>query len=155
LLNRRGSGILPPLEQFRNAVELDPDYVLAWARIADAYTVSAYFGLIKGDDARPHGIAAARRILALDPLSAEANASVACALLVFEDDRERAARGFVRALELNPSYVEARRWYALFYLQWSMGRFDEGIAEARKALEVDPLSSAASLEVLTLRTCTI
>jgi tetratricopeptide (TPR) repeat protein len=84
-----------------------------------------------------------RRALALDPLSAEANAALACALLVYEVDREQAARGFVRALELNPSYVEGRCWYALSYLQWAMGRFDEGIAEARKVLEVDPLSATS------------
>ncbi len=141
LLNRRGSSILPALEQFRKAVELDPGYALAWSGIADAYTVSTYFGLVRGDEARRHGLAAAQRALTLDPTSAEANASLACAMLLYENDREQAARGFGRALELNPSYVQGQCWYALFYLQWAMGRFEDGIAEARRMLDIDPLSA--------------
>jgi TolB-like protein len=61
LLYRRGASILPALEHFRQAVELDADYALAWAGIADAYVVSAYFGHVRGTEARRHGLAAARR----------------------------------------------------------------------------------------------
>src|SRR5260370_21300773 len=44
-------------------------------------------------------------------------------------------------MELNPSYIQARDWYALFYLQFFEGRLAEGVAQAKLALESDPLSS--------------
>jgi Flp pilus assembly protein TadD len=49
------------------------------------------------------------------------------------------------ALQLSPSYVLGRCWYALFYLQWARGEFDQGIAEARRALDIDPLNSYLSM----------
>ena len=56
-----------------------------------------------------------------------------------------AGQEFERALELNPHYGQGRCWYALFYLQWSRGEFERGIAEARQALESDPLSAYATM----------
>jgi tetratricopeptide (TPR) repeat protein len=56
-------------------------------------------------------------------------------------DRAEAEKEFARALELNPGYIQARGWYALFYLQVSKGQLAEGVAQAKMALESDPLSS--------------
>jgi len=53
----------------------------------------------------------------------------------------RGKQQFERALELTPNDVMARSWYALFCFQWSCGEFERGIAEARRALERDPLSA--------------
>ena len=44
-------------------------------------------------------------------------------------------------MELRPSYLLGRSWYAVFYLQWARGELEQGIAEARRALDGDPLSS--------------
>jgi TolB-like protein/Tfp pilus assembly protein PilF len=141
LLYQRGSSIKPALENFRQAVALDPEYALAWAGIGDAYVVMAYFGLVLRDEARQHGLAAARRALQLDPESAEAYTSLAALTLLVECDRRAAERAFLRALELNPHYIQARCWYALFDLQWTAGRMEEGVAETRKALSADPMSA--------------
>ena len=59
-------------------------------------------------------------------------------------EKVEAEREFVRALELNPRYIQARDWYALFYLQLSEGRLEEGVMQARLALESDPLSAYAN-----------
>jgi len=56
-------------------------------------------------------------------------------------DKAEAEREFLRALELNPRYVQARDWYALFYLQWGVGRLEEGVAQTKTALKSDPLPS--------------
>ena len=56
-----------------------------------------------------------------------------------------AGQEFERALELNPSYALGRCWYSCFYLQWARGEFERGIAEARRALDIDPLSSYLSM----------
>jgi tetratricopeptide (TPR) repeat protein len=63
------------------------------------------------------------------------------ATLLYENNRAMAEREFERALELRPSYVLGRSWYALFYLQWACGEYERGIAEARRALDIDPLSA--------------
>ena len=55
-----------------------------------------------------------------------------------------AEQEFVRALDLNPKYVQARDWYAFHYLQLAEGRLEEGVAQAKLALEADPLSSYTS-----------
>ncbi len=141
LLSRRGSSILPALELFQRAVELDPSYSLAWAGIADAYTVLAYFGTVPPSQSKPQALAAARRALELDPSSAAGHTALACATLLYENNRSLAGEEFERALQLNPRYVQGRCWYALFYIQWALGDFERGIAEARRALEDDPLSA--------------
>jgi tetratricopeptide (TPR) repeat protein len=56
-------------------------------------------------------------------------------------DKAEAEQEFLRGLELNPRYIQARDWYALFYLQFSEGRLTEGVAQAKLALDYDPLSS--------------
>ena len=143
LLNRRGASMPMALEQFQQAVELDPEYALAWAGIADAFTVFGYYGAARPENVRPLAIDAAHKAITLDPNSAEAHTALACALLFYRGDPRGAEREFRIALELNPHYIQGRCWYALFLLQWTYGRIEEGVAEARRALDSDPLSSYA------------
>ena len=153
LLYRRGASILPAIDHFRQAVELDPDYALAWAGIADAYVVSAYFGVVRGTEARRQGLTAARRALALDSSSADAHTALAGLAQICENDLEAARAGYETALELNPSHIQGRCWYALFYLQAGRGRYADGVAEARRARDLDPLSAwVATVLAVTLVT---
>ena len=145
LLGRRGVNIPPALDLFRKAVELDPGYSLAWAGIADAFTGLAITGSVSGSESKPQAMAAATRSIELDPGSAAGHTALACATLLYENNRTRARQEFERALELSPSYVLGRCWYACFYLQWARGEFEQGIAEARRALDIDPLSSYLSM----------
>ena len=61
---------------------------------------------------------------------------------------------FVEALALNPGYMQARCWYGLFFLQWGVGRYEDGLTEARLAFEADPLSAYATT-VLSLALATV
>jgi tetratricopeptide (TPR) repeat protein len=70
---------------------------------------------------------------------------MAMASLMGAWDKVEAEREFLRALELNPGYTQASAWYALFYLMLSEGRPTEAVAEARRALQFDPLSSYVHL----------
>jgi TolB-like protein/Tfp pilus assembly protein PilF len=144
LLYQRGASIMPALEQFQKATEIDPGFALAWAGIADAYVVIAYFGLVRWEEARQEGLTAARRALALRPDLAEALTAVAGLELICENDAAAAERHFAQALAHNPSYIQARCWYASFYLQLTKGRFDEGVAEIRRTQALDPLSAYVS-----------
>lgn len=142
LLARRGPAV-EYQDCFERAVKLDPNYAQAWAGLADSYTVLGYSGLVHPQTCMPKGMEAARRAVALDPSRAEAHSALAMASLMGAWDRAEAEREFLRALELNPRYIQARDWYALFFLQYSEGRLKEGAAEAKLALKSDPLSSYA------------
>ena len=141
LLDRRGASVPTGLDLLRKAVELDPSYSLAWAGVADAFTVLAYSGAIRGSESKPRAMAAAKRSIELDPMSAAGRTALACATLLYENNRGMAKQEFERALELSPSYGLGRCWYALFYFQWACGEYEQGIAEARHALDSDPLSA--------------
>lgn len=144
MLYRRGPWIQPALENLRRAVELDNRYAQAQAGLADAYTIIGYSGQLPPQETMPAAIRAARRALEFDPDSAEAHNALALATLLWERDGKKAEREFVEALRLNPRYIQARCWYSLFFLQWSAGRFDEGLEHAWHAYEADPLSSYAT-----------
>ncbi len=143
LLPRRGSAVPRAVECFERAVAFDPEYALAWAGLADSYTVLGYCGFARPEACMPKGMEAARRAVALDPSLAEAHNALACACLLGSWENMEAEREFLRALELNPRNVQARDWYAFFYLQCATGRLTDGIAQAKLALECDPLSSYA------------
>jgi tetratricopeptide (TPR) repeat protein len=141
MLYRRGPWIARALESFRKAVELDHEYAQAWAGLADAYTVLCYSGHDRADRLMPEALGAATRALAIDPGSAEAHNALACASLLWERNFDRAEREFLHALAVNPSYIQARCWYGLFFLQWSAARHEEGLAQIWQAFEADPLSA--------------
>jgi len=141
LVDRRGANVPIGLDLLRKAVALDPGYSLAWAGVSDALTVLAYSGAAAGAQSKAEAIAAAKRSIELDPTSAMGHTALACAILLYENNRAMARQEFERALELSPNYGMGRMWYALFYFQWARGEFELGISEARRALDNDPLSA--------------
>lgn len=143
LLYRRGAAVAHAVECFERDVALDSDYALAWAGLADSYTVLGYYGHACPEANMPRAVEAARRAVGLAPSLAEGHSALAMASLMGIWDRDEAEREFLRALELNPRYTQARDWYALFFLQYSEGRLEEGNAQAKLALISDPLSSYA------------
>jgi eukaryotic-like serine/threonine-protein kinase len=154
MLYRRGPWIARALERFQKAVDLDPEYAQAWAGVADAHTTLAYYGYRRPTDTMPGALEAATRATVIDPESAEAHNALAVAALLWERDFSKAERGFREALTLNPRYTQARCWYGLFLLQWSVGRDEEGLAEAWLAFENDSLSAYATT-VLSLALATV
>jgi serine/threonine protein kinase/tetratricopeptide (TPR) repeat protein len=143
LLYRRGQDIRRAAECFERAVALAPDYASAWAGHADALNMLALYGFGRPEVTVPKGMEAARRAVTLDPSLAEAHCALACAHL-FAWEWSEAEREFLQALELNPRYLQALAWYSLFYLLWVMGRFEESLNQAKKAVECDPLSGYAN-----------
>ncbi|MEX2272680.1 MAG: protein kinase, partial [Vicinamibacterales bacterium] len=139
LWNKRGAGLKAGLELFEQALQLDPDYALAQAGVADAYTLLAFYGFMRPADAMPRAKTAARRAVALAPDLAEAHTALAFISLTYDRDWQAAASGFARALDCNPNLVAAHYWRAA-YLWGIERRFDEAIAEARHATDLDPLA---------------
>ena len=144
LLYRRGVDIRRAAQAFERAAALDPAYPLAWAGVADARNMIGLYGFERPDACLPQSRQAAERAVALDPTLAEAHCSLACVNLLYNWDLQSAEQGFLRARELNPRYVQNLTWYALFYLVWARGRFEEAIGIVKTAVEIDPLSGYAN-----------
>jgi adenylate cyclase len=141
LFFQRGVRLFAAVECFKKAVSSDPNYAMAWAGLADSYNSIGFYGLVKPVDCLPPAKEAALRAIALDPSLSEAHSPLAVSLLQYGWDRSGAEREFLRALELKPQNSLARSWYGLFYLQWAVGRFEEGLAQLQQAVQVDPLSA--------------
>jgi serine/threonine-protein kinase len=80
----------------------------------------------------------ARKAIELDDTLAEAHASLAWSLFIYDWDWDGAATEFRRAIDLDPRYATAHQWYA--FLLGSQGKFDESLIEAHTAQENDPAS---------------
>jgi TolB-like protein/Tfp pilus assembly protein PilF len=143
LFFQRDPRVLRSIECCRKAVALDPKYALAWSALADAYNIVSFYGLARPESCLSQAREAARQAMALDPSLAEAHSSLAMSHLFHDWDRVSAETEFLRSLELNPRNSLARSWYGLYYLQWSAGRFEEGLAQATQAVRIDPLSAYA------------
>ena len=138
LLQRPDEGNLKKaISAFRRAIDLDAAYTRAYAGIAFAYRGLVHidhepgemFGLAK---------AAVAQALKLDPDSPEALTAQGRIRHLYDWDWAGAEASLQRAIELNPSLMEAR--YACAHLLVHLGRFEEGLEQARQARELDPLS---------------
>ena len=139
LWNRRtGENLKKALAYFEQAAEKDPQYSLAYSGMADSCTLIPFYSAGTPQDYLPRARAAAQNAVELDDTLAEAHASLA---LVFFVDFEYAqsVKEFERAISLNPNYSTAHHWYGGNLLS-ALGRFDQGIAEEKRALELDPVA---------------
>lgn len=130
--------ILNSIEYFRQAVEMDPNYALAYSGLAEAYILLPAYAGQDPQAAYTSARTAAARALELDNTLAEAHAALAVVLSEYDWNFAEAERNFRRAIELNPNYATAHHWYAEFLMV--MGRFPEALTEIRQAQEMDPLS---------------
>jgi eukaryotic-like serine/threonine-protein kinase len=125
-------------DYFSQAVQKDPGYALSYAGLADSYSLLGDAGYLPPSEAWPKAKTAAMQALDLDDSLAEAHTSLGLVKEHFEWDWAGAEKEFKRAIELNPNLATAHHWYGDYLT--NMGRFDEGIAETKKAQELDPLS---------------
>ena len=142
LWNKRTTAdVTRAIRYFEEAIDLDPNYALAFTGIADCYNASGFsydLGL-PATEVISRAKSASAKALEIDDTLAEAQTSFAYAKLLFDWDFEQSEALFRRALELNPNYVNARHWYT--HLLIALSRFDEALAEGERALELDPLSA--------------
>ena len=126
------------VDYFQQAVARAPEYALAHAGLAEAYTRQAFLRASGREEPLRLARAAVTRALELDPDLAEAHTALGLVHFYFEWDWARADAEFRRALELNPGSRAVQEEYGWFLT--ALGRLDEGLARSREASLLDPLS---------------
>lgn len=137
---RSDEGLSKAIEYFEAATKKDPNYALAYASLADCYSVfgSAIVGTMPSAEAEPKAKAAAQKALEIDNSLGEAETSLASVRFNYDWDWPAAASGFQRAIELNPSYATAYQRYSLYLI--AMGQTRDSLEQINVARRLDPLS---------------
>lgn len=128
---------------YHRAIDQDPTFAVAYAGLAACYTDQAFIGDAPPAEVTPIAKAAAERALELDSTLGMAHASLGWIRFVTDLDFDGPDREFRLALELSPGSSWIRSWYA-DYLALA-GRFDESVAQKRRAIDLDPLAVNTSI----------
>jgi len=135
---RSEEGFRRGIEYLTRAIQIDPNYALAHAELAQCITTTCYLGVADPKVAYPKAGAAATRALQIDPNLAEGHEVLGAILKNYEWNWQAGETEYKLAIELNPNYATAHYRYS--YLLAESGRFEEAIREATEALSRDPMS---------------
>ncbi len=127
---------------FAQAIEIDPDYALGYAGLADTYVINGWF---QPRESYIRAKAAAERALQLDNTLGEAHATLGFIKAHYERDWVHAEEEFQHAISLKPSYATAYHWYGDLLL--ARGQFDQAMEKFKIAKELDPLSPMINISV--------
>lgn len=144
LNQRTGVEMLKAIDCFSVSVGLDDTFALAYAGLAEGYTLagSGGYGSLARTEANERARTAARHAVTLDDSLAEAHAALAYVKFRIDWDWPGAETEFRRALALKPGYARAHETYALFLAV--QRRFGEATAEMQRARQLDPLSAGVN-----------
>jgi serine/threonine-protein kinase len=141
---RTEDGFNTAIDYFELAIKKDPSYALAHAGLADCYILIGHYAYLVPNEAFPKAKKEAQKALSIDNTIAEAHTSLAYISTLYEWDWERAESEFKLAIKLNPNYATAHHWYSVFLS--IMERYDEAIAEIRRAQQLDPGSNIINVD---------
>jgi eukaryotic-like serine/threonine-protein kinase len=135
-------GVNKGIEYFQQAIAKDPNYALAYAGLADSYTLLAGLAVAPPKESFPKAEAASLKAVELDETLGEAHVSRGFILGLYDWDLPGADKEFLRAIELNPNNSNAHHLCCIILLH--AGRLDDAMSEERRAVELDPLSPVAN-----------
>jgi serine/threonine-protein kinase len=137
---QRGPALISAVECFEQALALDPDYAAAHAELSKSLLLLSMWGMRHPHETHARASAASARALAADPALDQAHVADALIALCVDYDRERAARAWARAVELDPADPEPRALRALYDFTYARGCFREALQQIDVALAADPLN---------------
>lgn len=132
---------------YRQAIEQDPGFALAYARVSWVESALAWFGG-GGLDVKQlyaQALADARQALKLAPEASASQIALGFSDYYGRGDYAGALKAFAAAIALKPNDSDALA--AQGYVQRRQGRFDDSIASLQKAFALDPRNSALAYEV--------
>jgi tetratricopeptide (TPR) repeat protein len=135
--SRTAEGFEKGVEYFKNAIQADPRYALAYAQLAVALYTPGFYGHCRPQDNFPAARAFATKALELDDGLAEAHEALA-SLNTFDWRWTEAEEEFRRSLEINPNHALSHFHYSMCLAE--LGRYGEAVSEATEAQVRDPLS---------------
>ena len=146
---RTPDSLYKAVEYFQKATVEDPDYVLAYAGIADSCALIANyrFGPLTPPEAWEKAKVAAEKAIQLNESTAEAYPAMAMYKLAVERDTHAADELYKRAIQLKPNYAIAHLRYG--WLLITVGNLDFALAEFRRAQQLDPTSGTANAALST------
>ena len=126
------------IEYYKQAIEADPGYTLAYVETANAYRALVLTSDVPSNEMMPPAKIAAQKAVELDPELADAWTALATSESWFDWDWRSAEQHYERAIELDPTNAPSRFFYA--HMLSNLGRHEEAIAEIRRARELEPAS---------------
>jgi len=142
---RGGDNLRRAIAFYEQAIARDPNYALAYAGLAKAFILLPFYTGADRLGASSKAKEAALKALRLDSNLAEAHGALG-KVLFSEIDLAGAMREYKRAIELNPNDATAHHWFGNDTLA-ALGRFEEAIAEGKRAIELDPLSTVINVDL--------
>jgi len=142
---RSVEGVKKSLEYSLQAVQIDPNWALAYAGLAGSYISANYVDALPPEEVWPKAKSAAQKALQLDPNLSEAHVALGEVLENSDFNYPAAERELKRAIELSPSNSHAHQSYADFLA--SLGRANEAISEIKLAQQLDPMCFWVSRDV--------
>ncbi len=139
---RTAVDVATAISYFNQAIAKDPGYALAYAGLADSYSVLPVYGGAPSEY-YPKGNAAARKALELDPSLARPHAVLGSNEIEYDWDFAGGEAEYKKALQLDPNDATAHSWYAQDIASIG-GRQQEALAEVNRAHQLDPLSPIIS-----------
>ena len=146
---RTSADMKTALGYFEQAANVDPNYAVAYAGMADCYLLLPLYGGGVPTEMYPKATAMAQKAIALDPNLGEPHASLGLIHALFDFDFATSVREFEETIRLNPNYATAHHWFGDSTLP-ALGQFDRANAEVKRALELDPLSVVYNVDAGTV-----
>ena len=138
LKKRNAAGMKSAIRHFEKAIEKDPDYALAWAGLADTYSLMGEYTNISRRELLPKQVEALNKALEIDDRLGEVHISKATALMLNDWDWVNAEKEFKLGIELSPHYAAGHHWYAEWLLY--SGFPDAAFEEISLAYRLEPAS---------------
>jgi TolB-like protein/Flp pilus assembly protein TadD len=136
---RTAADLRRSIDLFNQAIGKDPNFALAYAGLAQAWSILSAYNAASPADSYPKAELFSRKALAIDDTCAEALVGLASFKARYHFDVAGALKDYERAIQLNPNDATAHHWFAGDCFAPS-GQHALEVAEMKRALELDPLS---------------
>jgi serine/threonine-protein kinase len=142
---RTEQGLKKGIEYFKRATKKDAHYALAYAGLADSYSLLCSYHILSPEESIPRAETAAKRAMEIDDSLAEAYEALAHVRILYDWNWSESEQEFKRAIQVNPGFATAHQRYSL--LLTVTGQLDEAIVQIKQAQELDPLSLIINTDV--------